>query len=247
MNIRHLLLSPTLLALCALPVGCATDDPATPEASDPFTPIAALALPNGNQLEFYEPSPGNVMMSEAGIVGAAPTPRDGRTPVEMYRDLSPDHLVPGALVAAAARAEALHPATPVTAARPATEPKVSSVAPGAPASFIDNQSCDDHWFSDNFCGSGFDWEMCLLNHLNGAFASLSSVDWVQHATCADIGAITLKVSMGDGAGGLWDVLEGHWRSFVWHDTSVFGDNQSTRGDFLNASGNRFHYAVNANF
>jgi hypothetical protein len=223
-------------------MGCATDN------VDPMEPVASLALTNGSLLEFYEPSPGLLMVSEAGPVGAAPTPRAGRTPIELYRDLAPDGSVPEALVAAQARAATRQPeAVAVPEPRMAMATTANIVDSKVPLSFIDNQSCDDHWFSDTFCGGSFDWQMCLLNHLGGAFAQLSSVDYVQHAVCADIGAITLKVQMGNGAGGIWDVPEGHWRSFSWQDQCTFGCNTSTRGDVVNASNNRFHYAVNARF
>jgi hypothetical protein len=232
--------APALVAL-VLPMGCATDD------IDSTAPIAAIALTNGNQLEFYEPSPGWLFVSEAGTAGAAPTVHNGRTPVELYRDLAPNGEVPEVLVAAEARLQARR-ADPTPApfvAQGTITPKTADVAPGA--NFIDNQSCDDQWFSNNFCGGSPDWQMCLLNHWNGAWAQLSSVDHVDHAVCADIGAITLKVQMGDGTGGIWDVPEGHWRSFSWQDGCLFGCNTSTRGDVLNATNNRFHYAVNAWF
>lgn len=246
MKVLRLSFASVLLALCALPTGCTTDTDT--DTNDPMESIASLTLTNGNRLEFYEPSPGLVLVSEAGIVGAVPTPHDGRTPVELYRDLAPDRPIPDALVAAQARSEALRPeAAPATAEDRSPAVTTASVAEPTTLGFIDNQSCDDHWFSDNFCNASPDWQMCLLNHWNGAFAQLSSVDFVQHAVCADIGAVTLKVQMGDGTGIIRDVLEGHWLSWSWADNCTFGCNTSTRGDILNASNNRFHYAVNAWF
>lgn len=249
MNASRICLAPLLLSLCVAPIGCAEIDD-----GQPTQPIAALDLATGNRLEFYEPSPGFLMVSETGAAGRAQTERAGRTPVELYRDLASDQVVPPALAAAQRRAEARR-ADSASEPQPALQPALeiehsapaSNIAPSAQLSFIDNQSCDDQWFSNTFCSGSHDWEMCLLNHWNGAFAQLSSVDYVQHAVCADIGAITLKVKMGDGTGGIWDVPEGHWRSFAWQDNCVFGCNTSTRGDVINATNDRFHYAVNADF
>jgi hypothetical protein len=231
--------------LGAAPIGCADVDD-----DQSIEPIAALDLATGNRLEFYEPSPGLLMVSETGRASGSPTERAGRTPMELYRELASDQAVPPALVAAQRRAEARR-----VDPSPALQPELqieqsvsgSNIAPSGELSFIDNQSCDDQWFSNTFCSGSYDWEMCLLNHWNGAWAQLGSVDYVQHAVCADIGAITLKVKMGDNTGGIWDVPEGHWRSFSWRDECVFGCNESTRGDVTNATNNRFHYAVNANF
>jgi hypothetical protein len=247
MNALRISFVPALFALCALPVGCATDEA---PASDPADPIASVALPNGNTFEFYESSPGFIYMSESGVSGTTPTPRAGRNPVELYRALAPGQPMPAALVAAQARAEVLRPAPASVASEAAAgrkaNPPQSSVAPHT-ANFINNEACDDQWFNNNFCVGSPDWSMCLLNHTGGAFAQLSSVDFVQHVACADTGPITLKVQMGDGTGTIRDIPLGGWRSFSWQDECVFGCNTSTRGDILNASGDRFHYAVNAWF
>lgn len=244
MNTLRLSFAPALLALSTLPMGCAS------EPVDPMAPIASVALTNGNLVEFYEPSPGSLFVSEAGIVGAAPTRRDGRTPLELYRDLAPDRPVPEALAAAQARSEALGPETiPASAEDRNAMALKASVTEPKPLGFIANQSCDDQWFNTNFCNdSGSpDWQMCLLNHWNGAWAQQNSVDNVLHTVCADIGTVTLKVQMGDGGGGIWSIPEGSWRSFGWWDQCTFGCNTSTRGDILDASNDRFHYSVSAWF
>lgn len=244
MNVSRLSFASALFTLVALPTGCSTEQEPDPEVADPAAPITTLSLNNGNQVEFYEPSPGMLLVSELGNSGVSPRVSNRRNPVELYRELAPGQRVPAALVAAQARAEALPPgASPKVTA----ESQSSMVAPTTSANFINNQSCDDSWFNSNFCTGSYDWSMCLLNHWNGAFASLGSVDYVKHAVCADVGNVTLKVQMGDGSGGIWTVLEGQWRSFSWRDNCVFGCNESTRGDILNATDNRFHYSVRANF
>jgi hypothetical protein len=233
----------TLPILFTMFAGCMTaDDAAAPER---LAPITSLALANGNTVEFYETSPGMLLVSETGRVGIPPVPTSALRPLDLYRQLAPGQPAPEVLVAAQARADARFKdsAPPAGDTEPAPMPQVASAVPG----YIDNQSCDDHWFDDTFCTGSPDWQMCLLNHWDGAYAQLGSVDWVKHATCADIGNITLQIQMGDGTGGIWDVLEGHYRWFSWKDECVFGCNESTRGDILNATDNRFHYSVKANF
>ncbi|MEZ4363546.1 MAG: hypothetical protein R3B48_25445 [Kofleriaceae bacterium] len=246
MSISRLSLSSTLLALIALPMGCAPEEEAELASESPTTPIVTLSLENGNQVEFYEPSPGLLLVSELGEAGVAPMSANQKNPVELYRQLAPGKAVPKALLDAQRRSEALPPGTaPKLTAESNANANVA--APTTPANFINNQSCDDYWFNSNFCGGSYDWSMCLLNHWNGAYASLGSVDYVKHAVCADIGNVTLRVQMGNGTGGIWTVLEGQWRSFSWKDGCVFGCNTSTRGDILNATNDRFHYSVRANY
>lgn len=242
-------LSSALLALCALPlVGCAGGEDADPIVADPSAPITTIELANGNQVEFYEPAPGMLMVSELGTAGVTPLPAGKKSPVELYRELAPGKAVPAALIAAQARSEELPlSAAPTVEIDDAKTSTSANVVDDGTRSFIDNESCDDYWFNNNFCVGSYDWSLCLLNHWNGAYASLSSVDYVHHAVCADIGNITLKIKMGDDTGGTWTVLQGQYRTWSWRDNCVFGCNESTRGDVLNASGDRFHYAVRANY
>src|SRR5215467_4857821 len=130
MHALRLSFAPALIAL-ALPMGCATDE------IDSTAPIAALALANGNQLEFYEPSPGWLFVSEAGTAGTAPTAHNGRTAVELYRDLAPDGQVPEVLAAAEARmaARRADPTPAPFVAEGTITPKAADVAPTA--NFID--------------------------------------------------------------------------------------------------------------
>lgn len=231
--------------LVALSAGCLGGDDESDAALDPGAPIASVTLANGNTVEFYETSPGVVLVSEAGRVGVSPLPDNKVRPLDLFRALAPGQPVPEALVSAQARASerSTDPEPPAEELPPI---QTSQVA-GGPLAYIDNQSCDDNWFYNTYCPGSYDWKMCLLNHWNGAYAQLSSVDYVRHAVCADVGAVTLKVQMGDGAGGIWTVPEGSYRTFTWSDDCVFGCNTSTRGDVLNATDNRFHYSVRVNY
>jgi hypothetical protein len=220
----------------AVSVGaCAVDD----GEGATVQPIATVQLDTGLIVEFYEPVPGSILTMESAEVGVAPLGGSRARPVDRYRELAPGQPVPIELLEAQQRADELG----------GLERRAIGLGdlPPAPVQrpsvgYIDNQSCDDHWFEDSFCGGGWDWEMCLLNHWNGAYAQAGGVNYAYYATCADIGNITLKVEMDDGddGGGIWTVLEGHWRAYQWFN--AWGED-STRGDVLNASNNRFHFAV----
>jgi hypothetical protein len=227
--------------LIALGAGCLGGD----DDLETSATIASVTLANGNTVDFYESSPGVLLVSETGTVGIAPIPNTRMRPLDLYRSLAPDQPVPEALVAAQARADARNPEPEPPTDEPAA--RQPSPAAGIAVGYIDNQSCDDHWFDNTFCIGSYDWKMCLLNHLNGAYAQSSSVDYVRHTVCSDIGAITLKVQMGDGRGVIKDVPEGSWYSWWWVDDCTFGCNTSTRGDVVNATNNRFHYSVNINY
>ena len=76
-------------------------------AEDGLNPIATLSLDNGNALEFYEPAPGWVLISE---VGSASNPLvsvthdlESMSLVEIHRTFAPGHTVPVALAAAQRR------------------------------------------------------------------------------------------------------------------------------------------------
>jgi hypothetical protein len=244
-NVR--LCSTLLSALCALPlIACAGGEEVDPIVVDPSAPITALSLANGNQLEFYEPSPGMLLVSEVGVAGVAPMAFESKSSVELYQRLRPGQPVPAALVSAQRRADALPPgaAPKLTATK---TPGAQRVVDTGEHSYIDNEHCDDAWFNNSFCVGSYDWTTCLLNVWDGASVFKSSVDYVYHAACADIGNITLRVVIGDGSGGNWTVTEGTYRTFSWRDNCVFGCNKSSDGDILNATDNRFHYSVRVNY
>jgi len=207
--------------------------------------IAAIKLDTELMVEFYEPVPGALMVMQHGPVSAPPLDLWNR-PVDIYRALAPELAVPEALVAAQARADELdgtEPETDPVAERRAIDAialDYQTAKANVAVGYIDNQSCDDHWFDDEFCSvaSAYDWDMCMLDHWNGAYATSGSINDAKFTACADIGNITLKVTI-SGYGGYWDVLEGHYYDYRF----VSHSNEAARGDVINATNNRFHYAV----
>jgi hypothetical protein len=230
------------LGIVLVMTACAVDD-----GSRQPEPIASVELSTGLTVEFFEPAPGSILVVQSARAGVSPVHRSAARAIDFYRELAPTERVPDALVLAQEREDAVLP--PTNVARSAVAPagtggfvRPIDLGPQV-AAYIDNQGCDDHWFDTTFCiGAAYDWDMCLLNHWNGAYAQSGSVSRADYAACADIGDITMKVHMGDGMGGIWDVLEGHYRAYSWTAGSpFFWSLEDTRGDILNATNNRFHY------
>ena len=91
--------------------------------------IATLSLDNGNTLEFYEPFPGTVLISEVGMLSNPPvsTTHDlrSKSPVEIYQTLAPKRTVPAALTAAQHRSDERVALENVTAAETDVQPFVN--------------------------------------------------------------------------------------------------------------------------
>jgi hypothetical protein len=241
----------TALCLATTITACTVEDAPTigdqAPAPNDWTMLASLELPTGLEVEFYEPQPGALLVMQdapAGVPALHGQPRA----VDLYRAFAPDVPVPTALAAAQARADDLgggDPDSDPTAERRRIADILADYGTATAAmsvGYIDNQSCDDHWFADEMCFDAWDWNMCLLNHWNGAYATTGSEaeDLVEYAVCADIGDVTLKIWVGDGSGGIWDVPEGHYRHYFW-SCGIIGWEYSSRADVYNATNNRFHF------
>lgn len=91
----------------ALVAGCearADDDPPALGEGDAPSPIAIVHLANGSTVEFYEPSPGRIAISETGPIANTFSFSTGdlatRTPLDLYRALPDAPPPPPALVEA---------------------------------------------------------------------------------------------------------------------------------------------------
>jgi hypothetical protein len=241
--------------LFAAVAGCAvegaddvdTEDTTTTATVDAWQPIASLELDTGLTIEFYEPKPGALMVMQSAAVGVPPLRGDYRA-LDIYRAFAPDSPVPDVLLAAQARADALGgkgAGDDPDAAKRAIAGIVDDYGAASAemaVGYINNQSCDDEWFHDHFCNVVYmeDWEACKLDHWDGYASWSSSVDRAYYAACADIGNVSLRITMGDGSGGDWTLLEGHYREYNWQTPWI---NESTRGEIYNATNNRFHYTA----
>lgn len=238
--------STSLLALIALPlVGCATDE-ADPIAVDPTAPIATIELDNGNELQFLEPAPGLLLVSEVGVAGVPPQQIEGKQPLDIYREFAPDKQIPSALLAAQQRAEKspnIQANLSIAESPSAKGGAEATVVDGGPRNYIDNAHCDDRWFNETFCVGSFDWMGCRLNFVGNYYAQRSNVDYVNVSTCADLGDITLKINLGNGSGGVWTVPQGTYRSWAWKDGCTTSCNTTVRVDIEDAASDRFHVST----
>ncbi len=248
-SFSRLALTSSLFALSAL-AGCATDD-AAPTPGDPSAPITAIALDNGNEIQFLEPSPGLLLVSELGVAGVAPQQLDGKSALEVYRQFAPGQKVPQVLLAAQDRSDKLpadvQPSFSVVNGDSLAEGGAANLVDSGPRSFIDNEACDDAWFNNTFCIGSYDWSVCRLNMTSSTYyAQHGDTDYVHMAVCSDIGTIKFKATIGNGDGGIWTLTQGQYRTYSWKDNCVFGCNQSSRVDVSEASGNRYHVSMRVN-
>lgn len=79
-----------------------------------------------------------------------------------------------------------------------------------------NGCCDPVWTAQEPCAHGnpVDYSWFLFNY-GWSYANGSGALIVDTATCAAIGTSTFTVSISDGSGGTWSVLEAHYKTFWW--------------------------------
>lgn len=197
---------------------------------DEPAPIATLALANGNVIDFFELTPGEIIVSETGFPPNPPTPVEGLTPVDIFRAYAPGEEIPAALEQAQARA--------------GVEPYGTEVAPAelpAPDVAYAAGPCDKSWFESSFCsgGGGFDFNMCLTNWWNGAYAYAHNAFYHYTVVCPFKGNVVLSIHNQ----GAWTVSQGtyrwasKWASYSWFDWDEF----FFRADVKYASGDGFHF------
>jgi|SoiMethySBSTD1v2_1073268.scaffolds.fasta_scaffold01903_11 hypothetical protein len=233
LNLSVLVTSATLLAACGADTGDAGQAPPVAGeqpnvTNDPFatpTPVAALEMPNGNRVEFYDFDT-MALISQTGIAGTAPSlnldhqPRHDELSA-IWRSLAPNQPVPPALVELEQRL-AKQPPSAQTAEPVITVDGAPEVPPEidpngdllAVQSGCNNRCCDYDWLSTlNYCKNRGDYN---LFHFNYAWSSLRSTGVVGHyslACAAETSQYTVSVS--SGKGGSWPVFPGAYRTYDW--------------------------------
>jgi hypothetical protein len=212
--------------------------------------LTRVKTDTGSVLEFYEPTPGDIWISEAGSDGATPSRALSRqlAPSAAYRAVAAGLPVPETLLAAESRLAAPLAASSVSAGDRVHRPAPGATSYAAPAtpnpsgrvrSFaVDaNAYCGRQWWVNNNAdakndcligGQSFNW--CFYDTGPGAWASVNNDNMDQAELCAATGdGITFSVNrQGDNnAGGIWSVPAPGWRSF-WHTagTNIFGGSNS---------------------
>jgi hypothetical protein len=228
--------------------------------------LARVQVQDDELLEFYELSPGHISLSGAGAPahGMKFGPRSirGLSVAQVWKLAAPGKPMPSALSAALAKA------TPNQAARPSQTGQTqeglqqtsgantsshesgggSASPPGSASPDTGSGYCDTGYYTDSYgdCPSGYDFEVCLDNWWNGAYAYDTDEYYDYTNVCPATGNVLFKVQDTEGDGGEWTVDQNTVR---WHhnvDTDC-GDTfwepscEYARADVLNASGVRFQF------
>ena len=161
----------TLLAENAESIQFRDDVPAEDGRENGLNLIATLSLDNGHTLDFYEPFPGEVLISEVSMAPNPPlsTMHDLRSMslVEIHETFAPGQTVPAAIIAAQERLDAPVALESVTGAAIDREPFANhgDVAVSKDANQDDGTkdadanshpestgACSRKWFRDSICG-----------------------------------------------------------------------------------------------
>lgn len=200
-----------------------------------LNPIGVAHRANGNDIRFYEPSPGQLLSVEIGSAMTLPRIDDA---VAQFRAAQPGVAVPASISAAQLRRDAAAAlAGPADAnARRAGLSIPSAIASDRPSTTIattaSTDPCEPNNFVANECTDG-DQEWCKITWSNGFFAFNSSVDWTHNAVCPLVGTLTMRLLVDSAVKGSFTFSSGIGR-FSW-----FGSNFSMRQEVINASGSTF--------
>jgi hypothetical protein len=209
-------------------------------AEDQLGLVARVAVQPNEIVEFYEPRPGHLFMSDAGAIGSRSRLDEaqlrGRSPEEVWAAVSGGRPMPASLAAAVERRQqavslrAPHGLSATAPAHGGGSP--AAPQPGAPVLLAANW-CDTGYFSSPLSNCpNADVSFCLDNWHNGFWAQVSGMSLVDTNVCAADGAVVFKVTEDDSIR-VWTVAEGT-------DRHVWCSDCDLRVDVTHASGDRFH-------
>lgn len=166
--------------------------------------IAQVVLEDGGVVEFYEASPGALVIVQEAPTGAADLTNTGLSAVRLYERLAPGERVPQALVEAQARADAARASRPRT-----SEPPVQQLA-------------NNTTFENTYCSGSWDVIHCRVDRNSGFWAQYNSTDAARCTVSSDVGTVTLRMLVEGDLEVSRDVLAGHtitaaYDSGVWND------------------------------
>lgn len=215
--------------------------------------VARVAVQPGELLELYEPSPGQLVVSGAGAPARAILSQGaiaGMGVEDVWRLAAGSAGMPDALHAALGRARlraqaSPAPSSPIALHGSATEP-ASSAGAGSKlraAAPLSTGWCDNGYYTSGYgdCQSGWDFEVCLDNWWNGAYATVGGAFWVYTNVCPATGPVVLRVTSDHDGGGIWTVSQNTVRWWQQDDVSCLFDCLDDRVDVQQASGDRFQF------
>ncbi len=198
-----------------------------------LNPVGIAHRANGNDIRFYEPSPGQLLAVEMGTAMTLPSMDSA---VEQFRAAQPDAAVPASLTAAQLRRDAAAAlAAPADAHARRAGLSVPTAAAGDRPAIVKTAStdpCEPNNFVANECTDG-DQEWCKISWSNGFYAYNSSVDWTHNAVCPLSGTLTMRLLVDSAVKGSFTFSSGIGR-YSW-----YGSNFSMRQEVINATGSTF--------
>jgi hypothetical protein len=130
---------------------------------------------------------------------------------------------------------------------PQPAPKSARLVSNMDPSALTAGWCDTGYYDSGYgdCPGGQDFQVCLDNWWNGAYASHPDATYAYTNVCPATGAVVLAVQSDHGGSGIWTVPQNTVRWWTIHDwdcgTLFDWDCPSVRADVKQASGDRFHF------
>jgi len=193
-----------MLAGLVLASACATQDQAADEAVGREA-LAELGLDDGSLVQFYETSPGAIVIVQEAPTGVPDVTNTALSAVGLYQKLAPGERVPVALVEAQGRADSARAGRP---SRPNMRPV--------------QQLANNASFQASYCSGGWDVIHCRLDRNSGFWAQYSSTDFAACTVSTDVGAVTLRLLVEGDLEVSRDVLAGHTITATY-DSGAFND------------------------
>lgn len=192
-----------VVAGLVMATACAGQEPSDEAGREP---LAELALDDGSMVQFFEASPGAIVIVQEAPKGVRDVTSSGLSAAALYARLAPGEGVPAALVEAQARVELAH------ASRP---PRMT--ARGPEASLTNNTT-----FENTYCSGSWDVIHCRLDRNSGFWAQYNSTDAAACTVSTDVGTVTLRLLVEGDLEISRDVLAGHTITATY-DSGLFND------------------------
>ena len=216
-----------LIGLVGASTGACMSEEAEPSQTGPIT---TLNLDSGAEINFYEPTSGELVVV---MKGDLPSDVDGLNPLAIYEALA-GTAAPDVLREAQARADRALAARPPRG--PATQDLVSDPQSGG-------SSLTAADFSSSYCNaSPVDFDYCWTNRTNNYEIDITSVDWIHVHANAYSGQFVLSLSRKQLIG--WDLIQSDTvvgaTTVVTQSTTV---DDTYRIEVLQAAGDGYHLSI----
>lgn len=194
--------------------------------------ITRVKTATGSIVEFYEPTPGDIIVSEAGGEGVLPVRDNLRKlmPTTIYQLVAPQLPVPDKLRDAELRLRQLPSSSQAQASLAAAAPAATTtLAPAlightvSPLAVDPNAFCGRQWFIDNVnnanwdcTGSGANFMWCQYDIGTGASAQGNNIYLDAAELCVAAGSgneLTVSRQGDDNSGAAWSMPSPSWRWF----------------------------------